>query len=63
MGVQLMNVKTYAVIKNGLVENIILVDEDNLPVMVDRQLAPISAGAEIGGGYDGEKLTSREEAG
>lgn len=58
-----MNVKTYVVIKNGLVENIILVDEDNLPMMVDRQLVPVSTSAEIGSGYDGERFTSREKIG
>lgn len=56
-----MKVKTYAVIKNGVVENIILVDEHNLPESNDCDLVPVSDGAEIGGHYDGEKFIPREK--
>lgn len=61
MGVQLMNVKTYAVIKDGRVENIILVDEENLPVITERQLVPAGPGAEMGGRYEDGKFIPREK--
>lgn len=42
-----MSVKTYAVVKNGHVENIILVDEVNLPDIEVSVLVPISQGIEM----------------
>lgn len=47
LGLQLMSVKTYAVVKNGHVENIILVDEVNLPDIEVSVLVPISQGIEM----------------
>lgn len=57
-----MNVKTYAVIKDGRVENIILVDEDNLPVIEECQLVPVGPGVEMGGGYAEGMFTARVRA-
>ncbi|MDZ5641668.1 hypothetical protein [Enterobacter sp. A103] len=38
-----MNVKTYAVIKDGRVGNLILVDEENLPEIKGALLVPAGA--------------------
>ncbi|HEY3589459.1 MAG TPA: hypothetical protein VGL07_05135 [Buttiauxella sp.] len=43
-------------------ENIILVDEDNLPVIEECQLVPVGPGVEMGGGYAEGMFTARVRA-
>lgn len=58
-----MKAGTCAVIKRNTVENIILVDMDNIPVIEECLVVPIGAGAEVGGGYADGKFTARVRTG
>ena len=54
-----MNIQCYAKIRNGVVDNLIMVDVDALPDISGCQLVPLGPEAEMGGGYENGKFTPR----
>jgi hypothetical protein len=56
-----MNIKRYAKIKDGVVENLVMVNVDNLSEIAGYQLVSPGPGAERGSTYSDENILRRRK--